>query len=60
MLLFFYINVFEINLVYKNILLNYDEIIVMRDGKIVEKGSFEDLINLKGYFYSLYYIQSND
>ena len=44
----------------KNILLNYDEIIVMRDGKIVEKGSFEDLINLKGYFYSLYYIQSND
>ena len=44
----------------KNILLNYDEIIVMRDGKIVEKGSFEELINLKGYFYSLYYIQSND
>ena len=44
----------------KNILLNYDEIIVMRDGKIVEIGSFEELINLKGYFYSLYYIQSND
>ncbi|MGL5715449.1 MAG: ABC transporter ATP-binding protein [Paraclostridium sp.] len=42
----------------KNVLLNYDEIIVMRDGKIVEKGCFEDLISLKGYFYSLYYIQT--
>ncbi|RDY27025.1 ABC transporter ATP-binding protein [Romboutsia weinsteinii] len=44
----------------KNILINYDEIIVMKDGMVIEKGSFEYLINLKGYFYSLYYIQNDD
>ncbi len=44
----------------KNVLLNYDEIIVMKDGLIIEKGSFKELISLKGYFYSLYYIQSDD
>lgn len=44
----------------KNILINYDEIIVMKDGLIIEKGSFDYLIELKGYFYSLYYIQSDD
>lgn len=43
----------------KSILLKYDEIIVMKEGKVIEKGSFESLINLKGYFYSLYYIQSD-
>lgn len=44
----------------KNILIDYDEIIVMKDGYVIEKGSFEKLINLKGYFYSLYYIQSDE
>ena len=44
----------------KNILLNYDEIIVMKDGSVIEKGSFDYLINLKGYFYSLYYLQNED
>ena len=44
----------------KNILLNYDEIIVMKDGMIIEKGSFDYLISLKGYFYSLYYLQNED
>lgn len=44
----------------KSILLKYDEIIVMKEGKVIEKGSFEYLINLKGYFYSLYYIQSDE
>ncbi|MPM91006.1 Lipid A export ATP-binding/permease protein MsbA [bioreactor metagenome] len=44
----------------KSILLKYDEIIVMKEGKVIEKGSFESLINLKGYFYSLYYIQSDE
>nr|WP_317331383.1 ABC transporter ATP-binding protein [uncultured Romboutsia sp.] len=44
----------------KNILLNYDEIIVMKDGMVIEKGSFDYLINLKGYFYSLYYLQNED
>lgn len=42
----------------KNILNRYDEIIVMKNGKIIEKGNFEDLINIKGYFYSLYTIQN--
>lgn len=44
----------------KSILLKYDEIIVMKEGKVIEKESFESLINLKGYFYSLYYIQSDE
>lgn len=44
----------------KNILLNYDEIIVMKDGIVIEKGSFDYLISLKGYFYSLYYLQNED
>ena len=44
----------------KNILLNYDEIIVMKDGMVIEKGSFDCLISLKGYFYSLYYLQNED
>lgn len=44
----------------KNILIDYDEIIVMKDGYVIEKGSFGKLINLKGYFYSLYYIQSDE
>ena len=44
----------------KNILLNYDEIIVMKDGSVIEKGSFDYLISLKGYFYSLYYLQNED
>ena len=44
----------------KNILLNYDEIIVMKNGLVIEKGSFNYLISLKGYFYSLYYLQNED
>ena len=44
----------------KDILQKYDEIIVMKDGKIIEKGKFEELIDLKGYFYSLYYIQGEN
>lgn len=44
----------------KNILLNYDEIIVMKEGMVIEKGSFDYLISLKGYFYSLYYLQNED
>lgn len=42
----------------KNLLTDYDEIIVMKDGMVIEKGSFEELIDIKGYFYSLYYIQN--
>ncbi|MEW8956238.1 ABC transporter ATP-binding protein [Clostridium sp.] len=40
----------------KNILSMYDEILVLNNGTIYEKGSFEELIFKKGYFYSLYNI----
>ncbi len=32
----------------------YDEIIMMKNGEVVEKGSFEQLLERKGMFYSLY------
>ena len=32
----------------------YDEIIVMRSGKIQERGSFDQLMDQKGFFYSLF------
>lgn len=32
----------------------YDEIIMMKNGRVVEKGSFEELLERKGVFYSLY------
>lgn len=38
----------------EDVLKDYDEIIVMRDGAIVERGDFQSLIDEKGYFYSLY------
>ncbi|GAA0122010.1 ABC transporter ATP-binding protein [Clostridium butanoliproducens] len=38
----------------KNILSMYDEIIVLNNGTIYEKGSFDELISKEGYFYSLY------
>lgn len=39
-----------------NILSQYDSIIAMRDGVVEECGSFEELMEKKGYFYSLYRI----
>lgn len=38
----------------EHILKRYDEIIVMKNGRIEEKGSFEELLANKKYFYSLY------
>ncbi|WP_158096580.1 ABC transporter ATP-binding protein [Pseudoflavonifractor sp. An187] len=38
------------------ILRQYDEILVLHNGSIEECGTFEDLLNRKGYFYSLYQI----
>ncbi|OON98579.1 MAG: hypothetical protein ATN35_04490 [Epulopiscium sp. Nele67-Bin004] len=40
----------------KNILEKFDEIIVMQKGNIVEVGAFDDLLEKKDYFYSLYNI----
>lgn len=44
----------------RRILQKYDEIIVLRKGKIIEKGSFDELIHRKGYFYNLYHVQAMD
>lgn len=38
----------------ESLLRQYDGIIALRDGKIVENGTFEDLMEQKGYFYALY------
>ena len=38
----------------KNILKQFDEILVVSDGYIIEKDSFEKLIEKQGMFYSLY------
>jgi ABC-type multidrug transport system fused ATPase/permease subunit len=32
---------------------NSDKIMVFHDGKIVENGSFDELMSRKGYFYNL-------
>lgn len=36
-----------------------DEIIYMQDGEIVERGNFEELMNLGGHFAKVYEIQEN-
>jgi ATP-binding cassette subfamily C protein len=38
----------------EDVLKKYDGIIAVKDGFIAEQGSFEELMNRKGYFYSLY------
>ncbi|MCH5271405.1 MAG: ABC transporter ATP-binding protein [Lachnospiraceae bacterium] len=38
----------------ESLLRQYDGIIVLKDGHIVENGTFEDLMEQKGYFYALY------
>ena len=32
----------------------YDKIIAMKNGSIIESGTYEELMEKKGYFYSLY------
>lgn len=32
----------------------YDEILVMKNGRIEEKGTFQELMERREYFYSLY------
>ena len=36
------------------LLRRYDGILVLKDGRIAESGSFDDLMAQKGYFYALY------
>lgn len=38
----------------ESLLKHYDGIIVLKDGRIVESGTFDDLMDKKGYFYALY------
>lgn len=44
---------------YANILSEYDSIIAMRDGVIEECGTYDELMEKKGYFYSLCRIYEN-
>lgn len=39
-----------------NLLKQYDRIIVMKNGEVREQGCFEDLMERKAYFYSLYIV----
>lgn len=41
----------------QTLLRQYDEILVLREGRIAERGTFEDLMAEKGYFYALYTVQ---
>lgn len=38
----------------ERLLSQYDKLLVMKSGKIVEEGTFEELLDRKQYFYSLY------
>ena len=40
----------------ESILKRYDEIIAIKDGAIVERGNFDDLMKNKNYFYALYVV----
>ncbi|GKU24175.1 ABC transporter ATP-binding protein [Clostridium folliculivorans] len=44
---------------YADILTQYDQIIVMNKGEIVERGTFNELLEKKGFFYSLYSITNS-
>ena len=41
----------------KALLRRYDGILVMKDGRIAEHGSFDELMQKKGYFYALYTVE---
>ena len=36
------------------LLKRYDQILTLKNGRIAESGTFEELMDKKGYFYSLY------
>ncbi|MBF4807027.1 MAG: ABC transporter ATP-binding protein, partial [Pseudoleptotrichia goodfellowii] len=44
---------------FEETLTNFDEIIVLNEGCIVEKGSFKELIEKKSFFYKIYRLKEN-
>lgn len=44
----------------KELLEKYDCILVMKEGKLVEEGTFEELMEKKQYFYNLYNVSDED
>ncbi|HKL98926.1 MAG TPA: ABC transporter ATP-binding protein, partial [Mobilitalea sp.] len=44
----------------EEVMASYDEIIVMNKGFIIESGSFDELMNKRGYFYSLYNVSISE
>lgn len=40
------------------LLQQYDEILVLREGRITERGTYRELMDKTGYFYSLYHVSS--
>ena len=44
---------------FEETLTDFDEIIVINEGNIVETGTFKDLIDLKGLFYKIYNLSEN-
>ena len=38
----------------ENILKRYDKILTMKAGRLIESGTFQELMEQKGYFYSLF------
>lgn len=43
----------------EDLLRRYDQIIALRGGALTEKGTFDELMAAKGYFYSLYNVAAN-
>lgn len=43
-----------------SLLVQYDEIFVLRNGRLCESGTFENLMERKGYFYSLYTVSNEE
>lgn len=44
----------------EDLLRKYDEIVMLQEGRIVESGKYDDLLNRKGYFYALKQIAFQD